>query len=107
MRQEKGAQTKLLDPDIFQWGGGLSRQGVGAKKFDMSLEAQGNKTFWQDMPEELEGKVSVLFLAPTKDGFCHHIGGDDLCVRVFRPLVGALVLGVFSMGVLLPNVGPA
>ena len=49
----------------------------------------------------------VLFLAPTKDGFCHHIGGDDLCVRVFWPLVGALVLGVFSMGVLLPNVGPA
>ena len=41
---------KLLGPDIFWWGGGLPREGVGAKKFGMSLETQGIKLFWRDIP---------------------------------------------------------
>ena len=32
------------------WGGGLPREGVGAKKFGMSFETQGNQTFWRDIP---------------------------------------------------------
>ena len=43
-------KPKLLSPDIFWWGGGLPREGVGAKKFGMSLENQGIKLFWRDIP---------------------------------------------------------
>ena len=39
-----------MSPDIFWWGGGLPREGVGAKKFGMSLETQGIKLFWRDVP---------------------------------------------------------
>ena len=38
-------KPKLLSPDIFWWGGGLPREGLGAKKFGMSLETQGIKLF--------------------------------------------------------------
>ena len=32
------------------WGGGLPREGVGAKKFGMSLEARETKLFERDIP---------------------------------------------------------
>ena len=35
---KKEPKPKLLSPDIFRWGGGLPREGVGAKKFGMFLE---------------------------------------------------------------------
>ena len=47
---KKEPKPKLLSPDIFWWGGGLPREGVGAKKFGMSLETQGIKLFWRDIP---------------------------------------------------------
>ena len=47
---KKEPKPKLLSPDIFRWGGGLPRDGVGAKKFGMSLETQGIKLFWRDIP---------------------------------------------------------
>ena len=37
-------------PDIFGWGGGLPREGVGAKKFGMSFEAQGKPNFLAGCP---------------------------------------------------------
>ena len=43
-------KPKLLSPDIFRWGRDLPREGVGAKKFGMSLETQGIKLFWRDIP---------------------------------------------------------
>ena len=43
-------KPKLLSPDIFRWGRGLPREGVGAKNFGMSLETQGIKLFWRDIP---------------------------------------------------------
>ena len=46
----KELKPKLLGLDIFMWGGGLPCEGVGAKKFGMSFEAQGNQTFWRDIP---------------------------------------------------------
>ena len=39
-----------MSPDIFWWGEGLPREWVGAKKFGMSLETQGIKLFWRDIP---------------------------------------------------------
>ena len=42
---ERSDFALLFGPDIFRWGGGLSREGVGAKKFGMSLETQENKLF--------------------------------------------------------------
>ena len=47
---KKEPKAELLSPDIFWWGGGLPREGVGAKKFGMSLETQGIKHFWRDIP---------------------------------------------------------
>ena len=54
--KKKEPKPKLFGPDIFGWGGGLPREGVGAKKFGMSFETQGNQTFCRDIP-----------------GFCRHI----------------------------------
>ena len=48
-------KPKLFDPDIFGWGGGLPREGVGAKKFGMSFETQGNQTCWRDIPGFMAG----------------------------------------------------
>ena len=47
---KKEPQPKLFGPDIFGWGGGLPREGVGAEKLGMSFETQGNHTFWRDIP---------------------------------------------------------
>ena len=55
-------KPKLLSPDIFWWGGGLPREGVGAKKFGMSLETQGIKLFWRDIP----GFCRDILEAPEK-----------------------------------------
>ena len=46
--KKKEHKLKLLVPDIFRSGGGLQREGVGAKKFGMSLETHGNQTLWRD-----------------------------------------------------------
>ena len=47
---KKERKPKLFGPDIFRWGGGLPREGVGAKKFDMSLETREIKLLWRDIP---------------------------------------------------------
>ena len=43
--QSRGPQTLIFGPDIFVWGGGLPREGVGAKKIGMSFETQGTRDF--------------------------------------------------------------
>ena len=42
--KKKEPKPKLLSPDIFWWVGGLPREGVGAKKFGMSLETRDQTT---------------------------------------------------------------
>ena len=49
-RKRNPTQPKFCGPDIFGWGGGLPREGVGAKKFGMSFETHGSQTFWRDIP---------------------------------------------------------
>ena len=46
----KEHKPKLSSPDMFRWGRGLPREGVGAKKFGMSLETREIKLFWRDIP---------------------------------------------------------
>ena len=46
---EKEPKPKLLSPDIFRWGRGLPREGVGTKKFGMSLETREIEFGW-DIP---------------------------------------------------------
>ena len=75
LRQEKEHKLKLLGPDVFRRGGGLARERVGAKKFGMSFEVQGNQTFCLDIPgffrdipgvpEKLEKKVCGQFSPPN------------------------------------------
>ena len=48
--RKKEPKPKLFGPDIFQWGRGLPREGVGAKKFDTSLETREIKLFGRDIP---------------------------------------------------------
>ena len=43
-------KPKHLSPDIFRWGRGLPCEGVGAKKFGMSLETREIKLFGRDIP---------------------------------------------------------
>ena len=52
---QKKHKPKLLSPDIFWWGGGLPREGVGAKKFGMSLETKDIKLFLVGYPVILLG----------------------------------------------------
>ena len=47
---KKEPKPKLFGPDIFQWGRGLPRERVGAKKFDTSLETREIKLFGRDIP---------------------------------------------------------
>ena len=47
---KKEPKPKLFGPDIFRWGGGLPRERVGAKKFDMPLETREIKLFGRDIP---------------------------------------------------------
>ena len=45
-----------LGPDIFRWGRGLPCEGVGAKKFGMSLETRETKLFggiFQDFARDI------------------------------------------------------
>ena len=74
--EKKEPKPKLFGPDIFRWGRGLPREGVGAKKFGMSLETREIKLFGRDipgfcwdipeLPEKFEKqKVCVQFLSPS------------------------------------------
>ena len=47
---KKEPKPKLFSPDIFRLGRGLPREGVGAKKFGMSLETREIKLFCRDIP---------------------------------------------------------
>ena len=76
-RYEKGTQTQLFGPDIFRLRRGLPREGVGAKKFGMSLETREIKFFGRDIP-----------------GFCRDIPAvpqklekKTVCVQVWAPRV--------------------
>ena len=48
--KKKEPKPKLFGPDIFRWGGCLTREGVGAKKFGMSLETREIRLFGRDIP---------------------------------------------------------
>ena len=47
---KKENKPKLLSPDIFRWGRGLPREGVGAKKFGTPLGSREIKLFSRDIP---------------------------------------------------------
>ena len=38
--RKRNPKPKHFSLDIFRWGGGLPREGVGAKKFGMSFQTQ-------------------------------------------------------------------
>ena len=53
--RKKEPKPKLFGPDIFGRGGGLPREGVGAKKFRYAPRNQGNQTFLAGYPGILPG----------------------------------------------------
>ena len=88
----KGAQTKLLGPDILRWGGGLPREGVGPKSSVCPPKPRENKlffkneksaqrgSFWDGHPADIQGSFarisrpktsvrSVKILDKKKQGF--------------------------------------
>ena len=48
--KKKSTNPNFLSLDIVRWGGGIPREGVGAKKFGMPLETREIKLFWRDIP---------------------------------------------------------
>ena len=82
--KKKEPKPNLFGPDIFGWGGGPPREGVGAKKFGMSLETREIKLLWRDIP-----------------GFCWDIPGtpEKFEKKKFlfssHPLIGDLQTAVF------------
>ena len=52
---KKEHKPKLLSPDIFWWGRGLPREGVGAKKVWHVPRNQGNQAFRAGYPRILLG----------------------------------------------------
>ena len=52
---KKEPKPKLFGPDIFQWGRGLPRERVGAKKFDTSLETREIKLIGRDITRDFAG----------------------------------------------------
>ena len=70
---KKEHKPKLLSPDIFQWGTGLPRARVGAKKFGMSkLFGWDIPGFCWDIPavpEKFEKKMFVLNFGPLNMKF--------------------------------------
>ena len=74
-RKKNEPKPKLVGPDIFGRGGGLPREGVGAKKFGMSLETREVQFFFggisldfagisQGCPKSLRKKGSCSILVP-------------------------------------------
>ena len=84
---KKEPKPKLLSPDIFWWGGGLPCEGVGAKKFGMSLETREIKLFGRDIPgfcrdipgvpEKFEKKMFVFNSRPLSFAFGTFPGGEN------------------------------
>ena len=73
--QEAPLKTKFFGPDILRRGGGLPREGVGAKKFGMPLETQGrNQTFGRDIPGLLPGYFRGCPKSLRKKSLCSIFG---------------------------------
>ena len=53
--RKKEPKPKLFGPDIFQWGGGLTREWVGAKKFDTSPRKPGKSNFLGGISRDFAG----------------------------------------------------
>ena len=83
---KKEPKPKLLSPDIFWWGGGLPREGVGAKKFGM------------EAPEKFEKKnVWVQFSSPMSE-VLHtepHLSAD--LSFMYKPNGGSISGGAFPI----------
>ena len=73
---KKEHKPKLLSPDIFWWGGGLPREGVGGQKVRYAPRNQGKETFLAGYPgflpgypggrpEKFEKTNCVQFSSPT------------------------------------------
>ena len=48
-------KPKLFDPDIFQWGRGLPREGVGAQKFAVCPSKPGKSNFLAGISRDFAG----------------------------------------------------
>ena len=76
-------KPKLLSPDIFWWGGGLPREGVGAKKFGISLKTRETKLFWRDIP----GFAGISRECPKslgKNDFVFNVGPLSKRIAILR-----------------------
>ena len=93
-------KPKLFGPDVFGWGGGLPREGVGAEKFGMSIETREIKLFWPDVPgfcrdipevpEKFEKKKFVFIfgslLKSVSENRAQKKKNFVLCYGLFRPI---------------------
>ena len=88
---KKEHKPKLSSPDIFRWGRCLAHEGVGAKKFGMSLEIREIELSWRisrdfagisrQCLKSLRKKSLCSFLFPNSTSFLQHKGARTLGYR--------------------------
>ena len=77
--KKKEPKPKLFGSDIFRWGGGLPREGAGAKEFGMSLET--------GKPNFLAGYAGILLGYP---GGARKVREKKVCVQFSSPKLRSL-----------------
>ena len=89
-REEQGAQRQTLGSEhLFRWGGGLPCEGVGAKKFGMSLDCRDipeipgdTQVVWEragDWKMESIEPLNVLGKSSVIWGHAQHIENSEKC----------------------------
>ena len=81
--RKKEHKPKLLSPDIFRWGWGLPHEGVGAKKFGMSLETREIKLLLRD----ISGYLGIL-LGYHIFGVPEKFEKKKVCLQILGPNLG-------------------
>ena len=82
--KKKEPKPKLFGQDIFGWGGGLPREGLGGEKFGMSLETRQIKLFWRDIPGFCRNMLEARKSRSPKAGH-NKAGRSDFRNQRFEP----------------------
>ena len=70
--KKKEPKPKVFDPDIFGWGGGLPREGVGPKSSVRPSKPE-TKLFWRGIPGFLPGYPPEVAEKFEEKKVCVHV----------------------------------
>ena len=95
--KKKEPKPKLFRPDIFGWGGGLPREGVGAKKFGTSLEP-GKPNFFGGISRDFAGISRRCPKSLRKKSLCSIFVPYICCKNKGKGEFSAFCLFIFCLG---------